>query len=354
MLWQQGEDVAQRGDEVLGVLLDGWSFGEAAEADEEIGGLAGFEVGDAVADHDGFGVWVGGFVAGDDFGFAAVAGGWGAVVEVDVVAVVVEDEGHGFDGIDAEVLGEWADRVGEPAGEDDDFPACGLRGLDGFGGGGLDVADVELADGMAITARRADGVEASGEDVIDGDGAVHGLIGERFDLGECGGSLGAGEFVDSLDSGKGGVAVEEEELVVGHRGEGIKDWSLLDAVGYRRSFGIMSYQFYQILHMVGLIVFLLGLGGAIAAAKDAFKPYAILHGTGLFVMVVAGFGMQAKGDLGFPWWLIAKLVIWMILGGMLVLAKRDALPRAAIWATVIVLGGVAALLGVTKGAWLVL
>lgn len=114
----------------------------------------------------------------------------------------------------------------------------------------------------------------------------------------------------------------------------------------------MSYQFYNILHMIGLIVFVLGLGGAIAAAKDQFKPYAILHGVGLIVMVVAGFGMQAKGELGFPMWIIAKLVIWMILGGMLVMAKRDALPRPALWTVVIVLGAVAAFFGVTKGAGL--
>lgn len=113
----------------------------------------------------------------------------------------------------------------------------------------------------------------------------------------------------------------------------------------------MDPQTYKFLHLVGMIVFLLGLGGAIAASKEKFKPYAMLHGIGLFVMLVAGFGMQAKlgysiGSAG----IITKLVIWLVLGVMLVVAKRQVLPKAALWTIIITLASVAAYLGLFQKA----
>ena len=111
----------------------------------------------------------------------------------------------------------------------------------------------------------------------------------------------------------------------------------------------MDFLTYKFIHLVGLVIFLLGLGGAIAATKETFKPYAILHGVGMFVMLLGGFGMQAKAsyDILSPA-LITKLVIWLVLGGLLVVAKRQVLPKGALWAIIIVLSGVAAYLGVTK------
>lgn len=111
----------------------------------------------------------------------------------------------------------------------------------------------------------------------------------------------------------------------------------------------MDPQIYKFLHLVGLIIFLLGLGGAIAATRETFKPYAILHGVGLFVMLLGGFGMQAKFqyDILSPG-LVTKLMIWLVLGGLLVVAKRQVLPKAALWAIVITLASVAAFLGLFK------
>mgnify|MGYP000383259431 CR=1 FL=1 len=106
---------------------------------------------------------------------------------------------------------------------------------------------------------------------------------------------------------------------------------------------------YKTIHLVGLVIFLLGLGGAIAATREQFKPYAILHGIGLFVMLLGGFGMQARlgYDILSPA-LVTKLLIWLVLGGLLVVAKRQVLPKAAIWSIVIVLAGAAAYIGVSK------
>lgn len=111
----------------------------------------------------------------------------------------------------------------------------------------------------------------------------------------------------------------------------------------------MDAQIYKFLHLVGLIIFLLGLGGAIAATKETFKPYAILHGVGLFVMLLGGFGMQAKYqyDILSPG-LVTKLLIWLLLGGLLVVAKRRVLPKTVLWAVIIALASIASYLGLFK------
>ncbi len=111
----------------------------------------------------------------------------------------------------------------------------------------------------------------------------------------------------------------------------------------------MDPQIYKFLHLVGLIIFLLGLGGAIAATKETFKPYAILHGVGMFLMLLGGFGMQAKFHYNImsPG-IVTKLLIWLVLGGLLVVAKRQVLPKGALWAIIITLSSIAAYLGLFK------
>ena len=64
----------------------------------------------------------------------------------------------------------------------------------------------------------------------------------------------------------------------------------------------MSYDFYKILHMVGIAALSLGLGGMFANSGNR-KPFAILQGIGLLLMLVSGFG------LGFTWaWPISQLL----------------------------------------------
>ena len=72
---------------------------------------------------------------------------------------------------------------------------------------------------------------------------------------------------------------------------------------------------------------------------------AMIHGIGLLLILVSGFGMQAKLKLGFPVWMISKLVILLALGGSIALIKRKALPPVAIYFLVIFLGSIAAYLG---------
>ncbi len=58
--------------------------------------------------------------------------------------------------------------------------------------------------------------------------------------------------------------------------------------------------------------------------------------------------MQAKMSLGFPNWMIVKLVIWLIFGAAIVLAKRGILTGAAAWVVMIGLATGAAYLGLFK------
>ncbi len=105
---------------------------------------------------------------------------------------------------------------------------------------------------------------------------------------------------------------------------------------------------YRILHLAGVMVLFLGIGIALLPESANRKQGALFHGIGLAVILVAGFGLLAKMKLGFPSWVIAKLVIWLLIGALPVLVKRKILPPAAGWGVALALGIGAAYLGVMK------
>lgn len=80
------------------------------------------------------------------------------------------------------------------------------------------------------------------------------------------------------------------------------------------------------------------------------------HGIALLLIILGGFGMQAKMkeayvaqfETSFPMWMIAKLVIWLIFGAAIVLAKRDILKGSIAWIAMIGLASAAAYLGLMK------
>ena len=116
---------------------------------------------------------------------------------------------------------------------------------------------------------------------------------------------------------------------------------------------------YKLLHFTGIILLLLGLGGALCAGRETSgKMVAIFHGLGALLILVSGFGMQAKAKAAYvaehgsawPWWMIVKVVIWLLLGGSLVVAKRRLLPDAAAWSLVALLAIIATYLGLSNAA----
>lgn len=93
----------------------------------------------------------------------------------------------------------------------------------------------------------------------------------------------------------------------------------------------MSYEFYKILHIVGVLMLFSGLAGVLALRMVGVdlparprRLFFISHGVGLLIMIVAGFGMAARMGLmaDLPLWVWLKMVIWLLLGAAITLAKR--------------------------------
>ncbi len=95
----------------------------------------------------------------------------------------------------------------------------------------------------------------------------------------------------------------------------------------------MSYSFYKVLHLFGIAMMLVALGGVFVHAANASdksanvvrKTILVLHGLGSFLILLAGFGLLAKlGEVtGFPGWLWPKLTIWMILSLVIAVPYRN-------------------------------
>ena len=104
---------------------------------------------------------------------------------------------------------------------------------------------------------------------------------------------------------------------------------------------------YKIIHLSGVIILFGALGaGVYTASSKENKLAGILHGISLVLILVSGFGMVVKihGNQ-FHWWIIAKLVIWLLLGGSYALAKKRLLPENTAFAFILALGIIAAFLG---------
>ena len=89
----------------------------------------------------------------------------------------------------------------------------------------------------------------------------------------------------------------------------------------------MDPQLYKLLHLVALVLLFMGLTLLLTGAKGFNRMLGgIFHGIGLLIMLVAGFGMIAKLNYGFKGWVIAKIVIWVLLGALPMLTKKKNFP----------------------------
>ena len=116
----------------------------------------------------------------------------------------------------------------------------------------------------------------------------------------------------------------------------------------------MPYETYKLMHVVGLLLLFLGMGGQLLGAGSergqAPKATAILHAVGLLAMLVGGFGMMARLGVQWPWpgWLITKLGVWLTIGALPVGVRRQLIPHHLAWFVAAVLGGFAAWLAISK------
>jgi hypothetical protein len=123
---------------------------------------------------------------------------------------------------------------------------------------------------------------------------------------------------------------------------------------------MLSYQFYNLVHIVGLIFLMAALGGIASTtvgADDRFsrlrrRAITIFHAVGLFLILLGGFGLLARLGVmhgaGFPGWIWVKLGIWVILGVAAFIPYRY--PRTALPLLMLlpVLGGLAAYMAIYK------
>jgi hypothetical protein len=116
----------------------------------------------------------------------------------------------------------------------------------------------------------------------------------------------------------------------------------------------MSYTFYKIVHLVGILMIFLGYGALIARGmigsnhSGVRKLGSITSGVGLFLALVAGFGLIAKLQLGFPVWVIIKIGIWVLVGAMITIILRKPRFTRPLWWALIFFAICAAWLAVRK------
>ena len=97
-----------------------------------------------------------------------------------------------------------------------------------------------------------------------------------------------------------------------------------------------NLEIYRYLHFAGIFTLIFSFG-SLFIGKNYNKGAAMAHGIALIIILVSGFGMQAKLGVGFPIWLILKLGIWIIFGGFIVLAKKGTINGLVAWFIIVTL-----------------
>jgi hypothetical protein len=113
---------------------------------------------------------------------------------------------------------------------------------------------------------------------------------------------------------------------------------------------MISYNVYKLIHLVSIFGLFISLACAVVLEKAQSRWTAPAHGVSLVFILIGGFGMLARLGIhgSLPGWVIGKLVIWLIFGACIALAKRKVLPLGAFLFLITALGGVAASLALWK------
>ena len=72
------------------------------------------------------------------------------------------------------------------------------------------------------------------------------------------------------------------------------------------------------------------------------------HGLGLFLSLFTGFAMLGMMKMGAPVWALAKMGIWLLLGGATILLYRKPGMATALWFGTLLLASLAAFMAVAK------
>jgi len=116
----------------------------------------------------------------------------------------------------------------------------------------------------------------------------------------------------------------------------------------------VSYEFYKVLHLSGILMLFLSMGGAVIRSainpgNDKLEKFILMnHGISLLIIVVAGFGLLAKLGMIFTGWVVTKIIIWLLMGALIVLIKKMHGKHSTLWFIVLLLGVCAAYLAIYK------
>lgn len=116
----------------------------------------------------------------------------------------------------------------------------------------------------------------------------------------------------------------------------------------------MSYEFYNVAHVIGVLFLFSALGALAATAGSPSAPLrriaSIAHGVALALIFVAGFGLLARlGHFGaIPTWAYLKMALWAVLGLAVVPLKRKPEWAPALWVLMPVIGSLAVWLAVAQ------
>ncbi|HSF32973.1 MAG TPA: hypothetical protein VLK82_21185 [Candidatus Tectomicrobia bacterium] len=114
---------------------------------------------------------------------------------------------------------------------------------------------------------------------------------------------------------------------------------------------------YKNLHLIGVFMILVALGGVILQQIQAAprqhtwrRPVAITHGIGMVLVLVGGFGMLARLGIFWPWpgWIVGKIIIWLVLGLLIAVIGRAPALAKPLWWISIALAAIAAYLALNK------
>ncbi len=113
----------------------------------------------------------------------------------------------------------------------------------------------------------------------------------------------------------------------------------------------MSLQFYNYLHLLGVILLVLGYGSLLTRAVLApenrpFRVFgAVLGGSARALLIVSPFALHANRQWGWPLWAHLKNCNWVDLGMVLAAINRKRSWNTALWIAVFLLVAASAWLG---------
>jgi hypothetical protein len=101
----------------------------------------------------------------------------------------------------------------------------------------------------------------------------------------------------------------------------------------------MNPVFYQIIHIVSVLVLTGFTFYAFAAAPETRKRVMMITGIASLLVLVAGFGLQAKLKLGWPGWLFVKIACWLALSALAGIGyrKRESVGALSLIATLAII-----------------